>query len=148
MTDLPFWPRFVLAVLATWRIAHLVAREDGPARVFGRVRDRFNGELGRLVDCFHCVSVWVAALLALFVATRPLDWLVAWLAIAGAASLIDRAAGEPVVIFSRATAEQEGKVSGDELLRSAAQPVEPEREPGESGRERLEPGREPAAARQ
>ena len=28
MSELGFWPRFVLAVLATWRVTHLLASED------------------------------------------------------------------------------------------------------------------------
>ena len=62
------WLRFVLSVLATWRVTHLLAYEDGPWDVFVRLRAALgNGVLGRLLDCFQCVSVWVSALFALFV---------------------------------------------------------------------------------
>jgi hypothetical protein len=49
--------------------------------------------LGRVMDCFYCTSVWVAAPMALAVAQEPVAWLVAWLAVSGAACLIERATG-------------------------------------------------------
>ncbi|MBV9290578.1 MAG: hypothetical protein JO288_22635, partial [Hyphomicrobiales bacterium] len=80
---------FVLAVLATWRVTHLLANEDGPADVVFRLR-RALGEspIGALMDCFNCLSLWIAAPAALFVSTEPLRWLVAWLALSGAACLL------------------------------------------------------------
>jgi hypothetical protein len=33
-----FWARFGLAVLATWRVTHLLASEDGPADLVVRFR--------------------------------------------------------------------------------------------------------------
>ncbi|HXK15750.1 MAG TPA: DUF1360 domain-containing protein, partial [Gaiellaceae bacterium] len=53
--------RIVLASLATWRLAHLVAEEDGPANVIARARARAGtSELGELMDCFYCLSLWAA----------------------------------------------------------------------------------------
>jgi len=49
------------------------------------------------MDCFKCLSLWIAAPAALFVARRPLDWLFAWLALSGAACLLERLGQEPVV---------------------------------------------------
>jgi hypothetical protein len=51
------------------------------------------------MDCFHCVALWVAAPIALVVADSATTWLVAWLALAGAASLAERliAAHEPLM---------------------------------------------------
>ena len=48
-----FWIRFFLAALATWRVCHLLAGEDGPGGIMARLRLR----LGRLADCFGCLSV-------------------------------------------------------------------------------------------
>jgi hypothetical protein len=93
------WLRFIAAILATWRITHLLAHEDGPADLVVRLRQRLgNGFLGSLMDCFQCLSLWVAAALAGFVTTRPLDLLVCWLAISGAACLLQRLDREPVQI--------------------------------------------------
>jgi len=98
MTD-DLWFTFTLAILATWRASHLIAAEYGPGDVFLRLRD-FLGRsfLGALMDCFGCVSLWVAAPLAFFVASRPFDLVVVWLALSGGAMLIERFKPEPIVI--------------------------------------------------
>jgi hypothetical protein len=99
MTSLNFWSRFCLAVLAAWRMTHLLASEDGPADLIVKLRSRLgNHFFGRLMDCFNCLSLWVAAPAALFVSRRPLDWLFTWLALSGGACLLERLAREPVVI--------------------------------------------------
>jgi hypothetical protein len=93
------WLRFVLAVLAVWRVTHLLAAEDGPGEVVARLRARLGaGLLGRLMDCFYCLSVWVAAPFAGFVAQRPVDLVVVWLALSGGASLLERATAPRVGI--------------------------------------------------
>lgn len=84
-----FW--FSLGVLATWRVTHLLAEEDGPADLVVRLRARLgDGAAGRALDCFHCLSVWVAAPVALLLARDIVTWLVAWLAMSGAACLLER----------------------------------------------------------
>jgi uncharacterized protein DUF1360 len=99
LTETSYWFRFVLAVLATWRVTHLLAREDGPADLIVRFRARLgHGLLGRLMDCFNCLSLWVAAPAAFFVTRQPLDWLFTWLALSGAACLLERVGHEPVII--------------------------------------------------
>ncbi len=91
MGDPGFWPRFVVAALAAWRITHLLSNEDGPADVIVRVRLWLgDGIAGRLLDCFYCSSVWIAAPLALLVCRDPLDRLLAWMALSGAACLLER----------------------------------------------------------
>jgi hypothetical protein len=99
MKEASFWIRFVLAVLATWRVTHLLASEDGPADLIVRLRARLGqGLTGKLLDCFNCLSLWIAAPAALFVSRKLLDWLLTWLAISGAACLLERLGQEPVVI--------------------------------------------------
>jgi len=99
MSESGFWMRFVLAVLATWRVTHLLAAEDGPADLIVRIRRKLGqGLAGQLMDCFNCLSLWVAAVASLFVTRRPLEWIVAWLAISGAACLLERLKPQPVLI--------------------------------------------------
>jgi hypothetical protein len=82
---------FLMAVLATWRVTHLLASEDGPADAIVRFRALLGRSIfGQLMDCFHCLSLWIAAPAALFVTRKPLDWLMTWLALSGAACLLDR----------------------------------------------------------
>ena len=88
--------RFAVAILATWRVSHLVAREDGPFDVIVRLRARAgNGVIGRLMDCPYCLSLWVAAPCALMVSTTVAAWVAAVLAISGGASLLERATEKP-----------------------------------------------------
>jgi hypothetical protein len=97
MTDPDFWARFVVAVLATWRVTHLLAKEDGPADLVVRFRARLgNGLFGTLLDCFYCLSLWVAAPFSFFVCADfltgggPLQLVVTWLALSGGACLLER----------------------------------------------------------
>jgi hypothetical protein len=91
--------RFILAILATWRVTHLLASEDGPADVIVRFRALLGQSLaGRLVDCFNCLSLWIAAPAALFVVRQLLDWVLVWLAVSGGACLLQRLDREPVVL--------------------------------------------------
>ena len=107
MSELSPWFKFVLAVLATWRVTHLLAREDGPFNLLFRLRARLGeGMLGQLFDCFYCLSIWVAAPMALLIFKEPPDLLLAWLALSGAACLIDRNFREPVVIQPLASNEE------------------------------------------
>lgn len=107
------WFRFALVVLATWRITHLLAKEDGPAYIIARLRARLgDGLLGQLMDCFKCLSMWVAAPMAFFVFRHPLDWLVGWLAISGAACLLEQVSQQSVLIQSIPQFEEGGQGNG------------------------------------
>jgi len=99
MNGFGVWIRLVVAVLATWRVTHLLANEDGPADIVVKFRKLLGQSLlGHLMDCFNCLSLWIAAPIALFVSRRPLEWLLSWLAISGAACLLERLGHEPVII--------------------------------------------------
>ena len=75
---------FVLLALATFRISHLVAEEDGPADLCRRIRQAAGatwsqgagcwvatGFAGKLLTCPLCLSIWVAAFLYSLVALVP-----------------------------------------------------------------------------
>jgi hypothetical protein len=109
--------RFALAGAATWRLTHLIALEDGPADAIVKLRVRAgSGQLGELMDCFDCLSIWVAAGLAPFVARRPGERAVSWLALSGVACALQRivGAGEHE---QQANLVVEGGDARDELLR-------------------------------
>jgi len=93
------WFRFALAALATWRMTHLLASEDGPGNGVARLRARLAGTIwGAMIGCFACLSMWIAIPLAFFVTLRPIGTLVAWLALSGAALLLERMSPEPIVV--------------------------------------------------
>ena len=116
--DTDFWPKLVLGVLATWRLTHLLAREDGPADLIARARAALgNGLWGRMFDCFNCLSLWVAAPIALWVTTKPLDAVLVWLAVSGAACLCERI-GQPDVVVQ--PLPEPGLGEDDGMLRTKA----------------------------
>jgi hypothetical protein len=87
---------FILSMLAVWRVTHLLACEDGPFDLVFKLR-KFCGEsfFGRLLDCFYCLSLWMAAPLVLLLSA---DWItrgVTWLALSGGASLLFKATDRP-----------------------------------------------------
>lgn len=82
---------FVVSVLATWRITAMVAYESGPFRTLERLRRLLVViRLGRLVGCFHCLGLWIAAGVALIVYRWDLATVLVWLGLAGAVSIIER----------------------------------------------------------
>jgi hypothetical protein len=94
----PVW-MFVLAVLAVWRLTHLLAAEDGPWDVVVRVRMRLGASvLGKLMDCFYCLSLWIALPVAIWLGQavwlgRGQGWVLIgleWLALSGAACLLEQ----------------------------------------------------------
>jgi hypothetical protein len=92
MSDWSPWLWFVLSVLATWRVAHLIAREDGPFQVIVKLRGRAgSGLIGRLMDCPYCLSLWIAIPFAFALADTVGAWITAWLAISGGASILEGA---------------------------------------------------------
>ena len=89
-------------LLATWRVSLLLVEEAGPYNVFGRLRKRAGvradqpsdaaprepGELGKMLSCVWCASVWVG--LSLTIVQRVCPWLVRCLAAsAGAIALYE-----------------------------------------------------------
>ncbi len=87
------WYRFTLGALATWRLTHLLNAEDGPGQVFVRIR-RAAGEgvLGQLLDCFYCLSLWIAAPLALALGRTWPERLLLITGFSAAAILLERRA--------------------------------------------------------
>ena len=93
----PIW-RFILATLAVWRIAHLLAEEDGPWDLVVRLRSALGATfLGRLMDCFYCLSLWISLPLAIWLSQGWIGLLLHWQALSGAACLLEKfaARGKP-----------------------------------------------------
>lgn len=83
---------FSLAVLAVWRITHLLSKEDGPFGIIFLIRKKAGaGFFGNLLDCFYCLSLWTSIP---FAYSGGFGWkqiLLWWLALSGAACLLERA---------------------------------------------------------
>jgi hypothetical protein len=109
-----FWARFVVASLATWRIAHLLAYEDGPGDLLVKLRVRLgHGFWGKLMDCFYCLSLWVAVLFAPVVTRRLPEAALIWVALSGAACLLERATA-PAIQIDRTRPDTEDPVNRQE----------------------------------
>jgi len=81
----------VLGILCVWRIAHLLYAEDGPWNVVVRLRRRAGaGFWGDLLDCFYCLSLWIALPIAIFLGDGWKERLLLWLATSAGASLLQR----------------------------------------------------------
>lgn len=87
---------FVGAVLAVWRLTHLLVAEDGPWELIRRMRDAVSAiGLQRLINCFLCCSVWVATAVALFLGGTWRQVALAIPALSGGAILLERATAGP-----------------------------------------------------
>jgi hypothetical protein len=82
----------LVVVLAVWRITHLLWAEDGPGDIFVRLR-RLAGEgfFGRLLDCFYCLSLWIALPFACVFGGTWIERGLLWLSLSGGAILLERA---------------------------------------------------------
>jgi hypothetical protein len=86
--------RFLLAFLAVWRLTHLLSKEDGPWDMILKLRRWLGGGfLGRLLSCFYCLSIWIAIPFVFFLDGTGIEKFVEWLALSGAAILLERMTG-------------------------------------------------------
>ncbi len=84
--------RFVLCALAIWRVTHLLAEEDGPWDLIAHLRGWLGSNiLGRLMDCFYCLSLWISLPLAIWLSSGWIGLLIHWQALSGAACLLEKA---------------------------------------------------------
>jgi hypothetical protein len=84
-----YW--LTLGVLSVWRVTHLLNAEDGPWNVVTRLRRRAGtGFWADLIDCFNCLSLWIAVLLAYLIGRLWLERLLLWLALSAGAILLER----------------------------------------------------------
>jgi len=86
------WFEFVLMSLAVWRLTHLLGKEDGPFDIIFLMRKKAGaGFFGSLLDCFYCLSIWIALPFAFWIGTGAKEIFLFWLAFSGAACLLEQA---------------------------------------------------------
>ena len=91
---------FLLGILSVWRVTHLLQAEDGPWDAVVRLRRIAGaGFWGQLLDCFYCLSVWIAVPFAIFLGQKWDERFLLWLALSAGAILLERVTnrerGEP-----------------------------------------------------
>lgn len=126
---MPSLPWLVVAALAVFRVTHLLHAEDGPWDLSLRLRRRAGqGFFASLLDCFYCLSLWVAAPVAYVVAD---DWkarLLLWPALSAGAIVIERltnrAPAAPPAVY------REDEEETDELLRKGSERAPRDARPG------------------
>jgi Protein of unknown function (DUF1360) len=82
---------FIIATLAVWRVTHLLSEEDGPFDLIIRLREKIgNNVLGQLMDCFYCLSIWIAIPFAFIISGNLQEGILHSLALSGAACIIQK----------------------------------------------------------
>ncbi|MEJ7598241.1 MAG: hypothetical protein WKG01_10055 [Kofleriaceae bacterium] len=91
------WYWFVLGVLVTWRLTHLLHTEDGPWRMVHTLRTVASRHtmLRELFACFYCLSMWVAVPVAYLVGESWRERLLLLPALSAAAILLERVTSAP-----------------------------------------------------
>lgn len=85
------WYLLIIGLLAAWRITHLLQAEDGPFDLIYRLRKAFGSSVfAKMMDCFNCLSLWVAMPFAYFLADSWPEKILLWLALSGGAILLER----------------------------------------------------------
>jgi hypothetical protein len=80
-----------IGILGVWRITHLLHAENGPWNAVERFRSLIGSAFwSALFGCFYCLSLWVAAPFAVFLAGDAKQRLLLWPALSGGAILIER----------------------------------------------------------
>jgi hypothetical protein len=86
------WFYFITSALAVWRLTHLLAKEDGPFDIVFLLRKKVNiSFFAHLLDCFYCLSVWIALPFGIALGANWLEKALLWLALSGAACLLEQA---------------------------------------------------------
>lgn len=106
--------RLLLGLLAVWRMTHLLQAEDGPGDIVVRLRrSAGNGFWGKLLDCFYCLSLWVAAPLAFLLGGSWWERALLWPSLSAGASLLEQATN-PALRTPAAPFTEDPAVENDE----------------------------------
>lgn len=87
---------FILGTFGVWRVTHLLNGEDGPGEILVKLRRRTGqGFWGQLLDCFFCLSLWVAVFFAWLLGKGWKERLALLPALSGGAILLNRLISAP-----------------------------------------------------
>jgi hypothetical protein len=110
-----YW--LALGVLAVWRVTHLLNAEDGPWDLMVRFRLWLAaGFWGSLLDCFYCLSLWLALPLAAAIGETGWERLLLWPALSGGAILLQRLTEPAIPAATVESILETDEENGDGLL--------------------------------
>jgi hypothetical protein len=93
--NVPVW-RLSASALAIRRVLRLLPGVNGPWNLTTRLRDRFGATMpGQWMNCFYCMSLWIALPLAVLTSNGWLGIVVHWLAPPGAACMQEKSTPWP-----------------------------------------------------
>lgn len=76
----------LILVLANFALTTALTESNGPAGVFYKLR-QLKGTA--MLECFLCTSVLLGAVLALYIAVNPVEWVILSFATAGGATFLN-----------------------------------------------------------
>jgi hypothetical protein len=86
------WVYFITSTLAVWRLTHLLVKEDGPFDIIFLIRQKAGyGFFVKMLECFYCLSIWIALPFGIWLGTIWLEKIIIWFALSGAACLLEQA---------------------------------------------------------
>lgn len=84
-----YW--LILGILATWRLSYFFRYEDGPGDIAVRLRQAVDQSFwASLLDCFYCLSLWMALPFAWLLGTTWQEQLLLWLSLSAGSILLER----------------------------------------------------------
>jgi hypothetical protein len=82
---------FLIITFVVWRITHLFSNEDGPFDLVFKFRKTLGqGFFGDLLDCFYCLSIWVAIPFSFLLSESIFETLIYTFALSGSASFLHK----------------------------------------------------------
>ncbi len=115
-----YW--LILGTLCVWRLAHFLYAEDGPWDILVSLRRAVGeGVMGRLLDCFYCLTLWISLPITLLIAESVTEKLLMWPALSGGAILLERVTAPVPAQLQASYIEDEEEEDG--MLRSTEKPT-------------------------
>lgn len=114
----------LLGILSVWRITHLLHAEDGPWDLVVRLRRTAGaGFWGHVLNCFYCLSVWIAAPFAIYLGEKQGERILLWPALSAGAILLERVTdlgrGEPPALFVEDSEDEDALLRRVEVARNS-----------------------------
>jgi len=83
--------KYLLIMIAVWRLTHFFVAEDGPFDVIIRLRKALgSGFFNELISCFYCLSVWISLVAAILTGDCLKEMIMLTLFYSGSVILLER----------------------------------------------------------